>query len=84
MTRTTGRYRVTSTRGEEVRAFVPHPLPPADPPLVMDGPVVKLHAAAHAAVARLAVAGAMVPSAGWFVYGYAYHDYLQVLMGGHA
>ena len=70
MTRTTGRYHVTSTLGEEVRAFVPYPLPPADPPLVMDGPVVELHAAAQAAVARLAVAGTMVPSTDWFLYGF--------------
>ena len=70
MTRTTGRYHVTSTLGEEVRAFVPYPLPPADPPLVMDGPVRELHAAAHAAVARLAVAGTMVPSTDWFLYGF--------------
>ncbi len=70
MTRTTGRYHVTSTLREEVRAFVPYPLPPADPPLVMDGAVVELHAATQAAVARLAVAGTMVPSTDWFLYGF--------------
>ena len=70
MPRATGRYQVTSTLGEQVRAFVPYPLPPADPPLMMDGPVLELHAAAHAAVARLAVAGTMVPSTDWFLYGF--------------
>ena len=70
MTRATGRYQVTSTLGEEVRAFVPYPLPPADPPLMMDGPVVELNAAAQAAVTRLAVAGTMVPSTGWSLYGF--------------
>ena len=29
MARQTGRYRITSTMGEQVRAFVPNPLPPS-------------------------------------------------------
>jgi len=33
MTRATGTYAITTTLGESVPAFVPHPLPPADPPL---------------------------------------------------
>ena len=37
MARQTGQYRITSTLGEEVRAFVPYPLPPADPPLALAG-----------------------------------------------
>lgn len=32
----TGRYEVTTTAGESVRAFVPHPLPPV-PPLDLGG-----------------------------------------------
>ena len=70
MHRTTGRYQVTSTLGEQVRAFVPDPLPPADPPLILDDPLMELNAAAQAAVARLAVAGTIVPSTGWFLYGF--------------
>ena len=70
MARPTGRYCITSTLGEEVQAFVPHPLPPTDPPLAMDGAAAELHAAAQAALARLAVAGAMVPSTDWFLYGF--------------
>ena len=70
MTRTTGRYQVTGTLGEQVRAFVPHPLPPADPPLLLDDYMVELNAAAQAAVTRLAVAGTMVPDTGWFFYGF--------------
>ena len=62
MTRQTGHYRIATTLGEDVRAFVPYPLLPADPPLVMDGPMAELHAAARTALARLAVAGAMVQS----------------------
>jgi Fic family protein len=70
MTRRTGQYRITSSLGEEVRAFVPYPLPPADPLLVIDGPTAELHTDAQTALARLAVAGAMVPSTDWFLYGF--------------
>ena len=70
MPRQTGRYRITSTAGEQVRAFVPFPLPPGDPPLVMDAAAAKLHADALAALSRLKVAGAMGPDTGWFLYGF--------------
>ncbi|RMH31056.1 MAG: cell filamentation protein Fic, partial [Planctomycetota bacterium] len=33
MPRASGTFRITKAHGEEVRAFVPSPLPPADPPL---------------------------------------------------
>ncbi len=70
MPRQTGRYRITSTLGEQVRAFVPYPLPPTDPPLAMDAAAAQLHADALAALSRLAVAGAMVPDTDWFLYGF--------------
>ena len=70
MARRTDRYRITSTLGEEVRAFVPDPLPPADPPLAMDASIASSHAGALAALSRLAVAGAMVPDTEWFLYGF--------------
>ena len=70
MTRQTGQYHIVSTLGETVRAFVPSPLPPSDPPLVMDGPIAECHAAAQTALARLRVAGTMVPSTDWFLYGF--------------
>ncbi len=70
MPRQTGRYRIASTHGEEVRAFVPYALPPADPPLVMDGPTAELHTAALNALSRLGVACSMVPSTDWFLYGF--------------
>ena len=70
MDRVTGTYRSNSLAGETVRAFVPRPLPPAKPPLVIDGRLAELHAAALAAVDRLAIAGTMVPSADWFLYGF--------------
>ncbi len=70
MPRTTGTYRVTRVGGEEVRAFVPVSLPPKNPPLVLDGAMAALHAEAVAAIGQLGVAGAMVPSAEWFLYGF--------------
>ena len=70
MARQTGQHRVTSVLGEEVRAFVPYPLPPADPPLAIDGPTSTLLAEAQTELVRLAVAGSMVPSTDWFLYGF--------------
>ncbi|MHC4609863.1 MAG: Fic family protein [Planctomycetota bacterium] len=71
MTRKTpGTYRTTAIAGEQVRAFVPRPLPPADPPMVLDGHLTELIRAATAALDRLNVAGAMVPSPDWFLYGF--------------
>jgi Fic family protein len=70
MIRETGTYRTTSTHGETVRGFVPHPLPPAGPPLLIEGSLAERHAAAVAAIGRLGVAGAMVPEPGWFLYGF--------------
>jgi len=73
MPRTTGTYQVSragGAGGEDVRAFVPAPLPPADPPLVLDDRLAALHADALTAVGKLGVAGAMVPSAQWFLYGF--------------
>lgn len=49
---------------------MPAPLPPADPPLVLDDRLAALHAEALTAVSKLGVAGAMVPSAQWFLYGF--------------
>jgi len=70
MKRKTGTYRVTNAGGEEVRAFIPHPLPPTQPPLLLDESLQSLLAGANAAVAQLSVAGKMVPSAEWFLYGF--------------
>jgi Fic family protein len=56
--------------GEKVQAFIPRPLPPQEPPLVIEGDLAKLYAEAVAAIARLEVAGAMVPDPDWFLYGF--------------
>jgi len=70
MPRETGTFRTTTTLGEAVRAFVPHPLPPVDPTIVIEGELAERHAEALTAVGRLQVAGAMVPDPGWFRYGF--------------
>jgi len=70
MPRTTGTTRVTTAGDEQVRAYVPHPLPPADPPLTLDEQTQDLLAQANASLTRLALAGSMVPSADWFLYGF--------------
>lgn len=70
MPRVTGTYRQQIVGGETVRAFIPHPLPPAQPPLVIDGELSEKHVAAMIAVERLSVAGVTVPSLTWFLYGF--------------
>src|SRR5882672_372106 len=67
--RTTGRYERTTVGGEEVAAFIPHPLPPTRPRLVLDGLGDRLRAAEQALV-RLELAGEMVPSLDWFIYAF--------------
>ena len=67
MNRTTGTYALNTTLGEPVRAFVPHALPPADPPLA---PEVwhSLNAAAVMALQRLSAVAGLVPSVDWLLY----------------
>jgi len=70
MPRQTGIYRVTTTTGEPVQAFMPHPLPPAEPPLDISGAIEDRCAKAETALSRLELAGGMVPSTAWFLYGF--------------
>jgi len=70
MPRETGTYRVSVFDGEQVRAFVPHPLPPTNPPLSLDDRASGLLAEAEAALGRLSIASSLVPSADWFIYGF--------------
>ncbi len=51
-------------------AFIPHALPPTRPALALDAKLELAHQQAIAALGRLAVAGRMVPSAQWFLYGF--------------
>jgi Fic family protein len=68
--RVTGRTIRRSVGGEEVAAFVPDPLPPQSPPLEVDSRRAKLLARAEQAIARLEVAGEMVPSLDWLIYAF--------------
>lgn len=67
MDRTTGTYTSSTTLGEPVDAFIPYPLPPADPAL---SPAVytDLHRHAELALARLAGVSGLVPSVEWLLY----------------
>jgi len=68
--RKTGTYRTAVAGGEQVLAFVPLPLPPSSPPLVLDERLAHQLTEAMSAIGRLGVAGAMVPSPDWFLYGF--------------
>lgn len=67
MPRATGTYAITSVLGESVRAFVPRPLPPAEPPLA-PASFVELNRQAELALARLAGVSGLVPSVDWLLY----------------
>ncbi|MDP3522847.1 MAG: Fic family protein [Hydrogenophaga sp.] len=67
MLRTTGTHTLTTTLGESVRAFVPSPLPPADPPLA-PACFVDLNRQAELALARLIGVSGLVPSVDWLLY----------------
>jgi Fic family protein len=65
--RATGSYAVTTTLGESVRAFVPQPLPPAEPPLPPTC-FIDLNRQAELALARLAGVSGLAPSVEWLLY----------------
>jgi Fic family protein len=67
MGRVTGTYAISSTTGERVQAFVPHPLPPSDPPLVPASYIAQNRQAEHA-LARLSGVAGLVPSVDWLLY----------------
>ena len=68
--RETGRYERVAVGGEDVSAFVPYPLPPISPPLTLEGPLADRLRHAEQALARLDLAGEMVPSLDWFIYAF--------------
>src|ERR1044071_4796899 len=68
--RVTGRNLVRNIGGEGVAPFLPNPLPPREPPLEVDSKRRALLARAEQALARLEVAGEMVPSLDWFIYAF--------------
>ena len=64
-----GRFEFASAAGEQVRAFVPLPLPP-DPALVLDGPLQTSLEAATLALGRLDAISAILPDETIFLYAY--------------
>ena len=56
--------------GEEVAAFIPLALPPAGPPLAIEGGLAERVRRAEQALVRLELAGEMVPSLDWFLYAF--------------
>ncbi|MDE0009039.1 MAG: Fic family protein, partial [Gammaproteobacteria bacterium] len=64
-----GRYETTSAGGEQVRAFVPLPLPP-DPTLAFDGTLQQTLEAAALALGRLDAISTLLPDEAIFLYAY--------------
>jgi Fic family protein len=66
--RQTGEYRISSTAGEQVRAYIPNPLPP-DPPIELTE-LYPLIDRANQALGRLDGSTALLPDAHLFLYFY--------------
>ncbi|MBA2603441.1 MAG: Fic family protein [Acidobacteria bacterium] len=66
---TTGRHEVTTVGGEEVRAFVPDPLPP-QPPLELSGARQRLLETATLSLGRLDSITHLLPDPQLFLYAY--------------
>lgn len=84
--RITGRHEWTSFGGEEVRAFLPNPLPPTAPPITIDAGLAERLRAAEQALVRLELAGEIVPSLDWFLHGFVRKEAVlsSQLAGTHA
>jgi Fic family protein len=65
----TGRYEVTRSGGEDVRAFIPNPLPP-QPPLELTGARQRLLEQATLALGRLDSITTQLPDPQLFLYAY--------------
>lgn len=64
-----GNYEISSIAGEEVRAFVPNPLPP-HPPLAFPASQHQLLERAHVALGRLDSITTLLPDPNLFLYAY--------------
>jgi hypothetical protein len=65
MARITGIYERKAVGDEVVAAYLPRPLPPAEPPLEIDARGRELLRSAEYALSRLKLAGEMVASVEW-------------------
>jgi len=70
MPRSTGTYRSPTISDHAVDAFIPSPLPPRDPDLALGDLRENLLPEAQASLERLSLAGRLVPSIDWFIYGF--------------
>ena len=75
MARITGSIIRTTTLGEPVDAFVPHPLPPARPMLAAES-FAEPNRRAELALARLSGVSGLVPSVEWLLYGAVHKEAL--------
>ncbi|MEN8182079.1 MAG: Fic family protein [Myxococcota bacterium] len=66
----TGRREITSVGGERVEAFVPAPLPPANPSLEFEGPLQAALEPALLALGRLDGVSTLLPDPTLFLYAY--------------
>jgi len=71
----TGRYEITRAATEEVRAFVPAPLPPV-PPIDLTGLRARRHDEALLACGRLDAITALLPDPDLFLYAYVRREAL--------
>ena len=65
----TGHYKITSVGGEQVQAFIPHPLPP-DPPVSLSNARQRLLERATLALGRLDSITLLLPDPNIFLYAY--------------
>lgn len=66
---TTGKYEISTFGGEEVRAFVPDPLPP-EPKVSLEGNLQEIHDEANRALGRLDAVSIVLPDKELFLYFY--------------
>ena len=66
-----GRYVTVSTVGEEVKAYLPNPLPPS-PPLVIEGVLQAKLDLAMLELGRLGSVSGLLPDVGQFLYMYIF------------
>ncbi|MCB9708799.1 MAG: Fic family protein [Myxococcales bacterium] len=70
MPRKTGEYQQTRFDSESVLAFIPYPLPPQEPALIVNDEMLALLHAAEKSLARLETATTMIPSPELFIYAF--------------
>jgi cell filamentation protein, protein adenylyltransferase len=69
LTGPTGRYEITTVGGEEVRTFIPDPLPPS-PPIALGGRIQRRLGKAQVALGRLDGVWTLLPDRELFLYSY--------------